>query len=436
MIIKLSLILFLLFLLCFNCKKFLHILKNDEWGNIQKNILPQSYKFTKRLSFLEKHLENNGIGPNLSNMNDGFYNTHQYMLFPIFYNRLLEKLEHEENLTITKDKDKASLYFIPYDIGMDATTRNGDGALVKTDCPHANLVVNLLQNDKNFKKSQGHNFFLLISINQNMGYYLTRECAKIFELCWNCTKLCIDSYPPVMYQELKEHPHRHHKWLSIPFPSNYHDSSDILIKPWKKNVNHFNERQYMITFMGTVRVTSSKGRKLRVKIKKECQRRNNNECYVIELKSHESNTQLDSNIYSQSHLCLMPPGDFPSRKAVLDALFSGCVPVTFNLYTAHQQWLLHWKGMANTSMINIPFSHAMDDIIGTFDHLLNISRNKAILMGRRDAFDSIALRMQYSKIGTMKDRKKRKKKENRSKNNKEDTDADAVDVIINHLLLK
>ncbi len=415
--------------LCFRAQKLLHILNNDKWDNIIKDVYPESYRFIKRLSHTSKHFENNGIGSKISDMNDGLYDTHQYMLFPMFYNRLLEMLEEEENLMMTKMRDKASLYFIPYDIGMDATTRKVDGALVRTLCPHVELVNNLLRNDLNFKKSFGHNFILLISINQNMGYYLTKECAKIFELCWNCTKLCIDSYPPTMYKELKEHPSRYHKWISIPFPSNYHDSPHVIVKPWKKNIKSIHERLYRISFMGSVRVTSSKGRKLRMKIKEECQRRIDNECYMIELKSHQSNIQIDNNIYSQSQLCLMPPGDFPSRKAVLDSLFSGCIPVTFSLYTAHQQWTLHWNGQANMSMINIPLSHAIKDISGTFDHLLKIAKNEEDIRKRRAAFDSVALRMQYSRTGDHVTKKKIRKKSVNKEGN-----SDAVDVIINHLL--
>ena len=34
--------------------------------------------------------------------------------------------------------------------------------------------------------------------------------------------------------------------------------------------------------------------------------------------------------------------DFPTRKALVDSLLSGCIPVTFHEYTAIRQMKWHW----------------------------------------------------------------------------------------------
>mmetsp|Transcript_38105 Transcript_38105/g.38790 ORF Transcript_38105/g.38790 Transcript_38105/m.38790 type:complete len:86 (-) Transcript_38105:163-420(-) len=46
-------------------------------------------------------------------------------------------------------------------------------------------------------------------------------------------------------------------------------------------------------------------------------------------------------MYRDSVFCLMPGGPTWSRKATLDALVSGCIPVVFHLQTLHLLWPLH-----------------------------------------------------------------------------------------------
>ena len=46
-------------------------------------------------------------------------------------------------------------------------------------------------------------------------------------------------------------------------------------------------------------------------------------------------------IYRNSVFCLCPPGDDPGRKAVFDAILSGCIPVIFEVATLYNQYPWH-----------------------------------------------------------------------------------------------
>ena len=46
-------------------------------------------------------------------------------------------------------------------------------------------------------------------------------------------------------------------------------------------------------------------------------------------------------IYKRAKFCLCPPGDDPARKAVFDAIISGCIPVIFEVATLYNQYPWH-----------------------------------------------------------------------------------------------
>ena len=173
---------------------------------------PDSYSH-HRLAILDKFRDNYGLGT-LIDAEVGLYHTHQYSLFETFYHRLLESRYR------TNDPEKASIFFIPYDIGMDASIRKTDGALFQTNCPKLKDVTNLLTNSIFFKRNNGNDHFSLHSINQPMHYYINIKCMEFYQFCHNCTKFSIDTYSPKIYRSLKDFPEMIHKWISIPFPAN------------------------------------------------------------------------------------------------------------------------------------------------------------------------------------------------------------------------
>jgi hypothetical protein len=99
-----------------------------DWPESVLDLWPERYDH-HRLSFASAEFrDNNGFG-RLLDQQTGAYFTHQYSLFTIVYQRLLTSPYR------TLDPEEASAFFIPYDLGMDSSTRRSDGALVRTNCP-------------------------------------------------------------------------------------------------------------------------------------------------------------------------------------------------------------------------------------------------------------------------------------------------------------
>ena len=377
----------------------------------------------ERQSIDLKFRDNYGIGP-LMNAEVGMYHTHQYSLFYTFYHRLLESPHR------TLDPEKATKFFIPYDIGMDSSTRQEDGALFQTNCPKLQQVLDLLSNSRYYQESHGTNHFTLHSINQPMNYYLNLRCMEFYRACYNCTKFSIDTYTQDMYPVLRDYPEMRHKWRSIPFPSNFHMSSNVTKVLWKENLDV--HRKYAIAYMGSAGITSRLSKELRLVLKEQCSKIS--DCYLIELESHTSQTDIfksQSNfpygVYAESTFCLMPGGDFPTRKAFVDALLSGCIPVTFNPFTAINQMPYHWGNTKNARLVvvNIPRDQMIQNPSFEFEKLVSWSFNESFVMQRRKRIAQIGHRFQYNVPGGSSIIKE--------KNNHQTIDA--VDVIIRSLFI-
>lgn len=98
--------------------------------------------------------------------------------------------------------------------------------------------------------------------------------------------------------------------------------------------------------MAGLGITSRLSKELREVLKAECEK--NEACLMINLDSHTSQADIFKRSadhrygpYASATFCLMPGGDFPTRKAVVDSLLAGCIPVSFHLYTAIEQ--MHWN---------------------------------------------------------------------------------------------
>lgn len=316
-----------------------------DWPENITQSWPTDYKH-HRLSVAKHSKCNFGAGYSIDSQR-GLYRTHQYALFPLVYNRLLCSKYR------TFNPSEADAFFIPYDLGMDATTRSEDGALFQTNCPKVSEVIRLLNNSPYFRRNGGSDHFIIHSINQMMTYYANKACVRLYELCYNCTKFSIDTYPKGVYHHLDVTPFMTHKWISVPFPSNYHfnglgkenNPMNIYNKDYKvemakkasttititqqqkllQNQQFAMQRPFALSFVGTPQVTARKQRRLRLDIIETC-KKFNKDCLLVELSSHlslESNILMhnpdanshhhsyrssgsSNNPYEKARLCLMP----------------------------------------------------------------------------------------------------------------------------------
>jgi hypothetical protein len=454
-----------------------------EWPASVVNSWPQNFTFTHRLSVESQFRANHGVGEQID-QDTGFYHTHQYSLFITFLGRL------RESSLRTTDPSKASLFFIPYDIGMDATTRTSDGALAQTQCPRGSQAYDLLHNSTYFQRNKGIDHFMLNTINQMMLFYLTDRCRAMLRLCMNCVKLGIDAYPKSLYKELRKLKDMSNRWVSIPFPSNYHYSPGVTTMlgttSTNSNINNnkagYNKlwgdvpRWYHLAYIGSDLVTARKQKELRIAIRRECQRRSHpvflfdvtadadmdsdgtmnkkndimmkmatgmrgegpasaqSDCLLTNMATHDSmashmfydmpsastsastregrrggsgsgsgdSTSTIANTlthpYSLATFCLMPGGDFPTRKGVLDALLAGCIPVVFQESTATTQWPWHWGSTrtARECMVHVTRDSFMHDTRAAFADLVHLAKDAAFVAKKRACIGRVANRMQYN----------------------------------------
>lgn len=376
-----------------------------EWPNDIVNRWPLNYNH-HRLS-IEKHFElNHGAGEVLDSK-IALYHTHQYSLFKLFYENLLISPYR------TKNPDEASLFFVPYDIGMDSSTDYENGALRATNCPKKDNVQQLLSQSKYFQRSKGYDHFFLVSINQMMLHFLNEPCQQFLQFCMNCTKLGIDTYTEVTYPNIKTLNHLTNNWISIPFPSDYHLSLNFFQNPpWKRIISDKNyfptiyeqERPFTISFMGTDQVTAKLQKSLRQEIIQTCQLRPSI-CLLSILPSHFSTVNRFDDVksialnypYLKSKFCLAPGGDFPTRKGYIDSMLSGCIPVVFDWFAAHSQWHLHWlpEIKAYETSIHIPRERAMANMSAIFDELVQVSQDYTFIKAKLEAIAKVGNRFQY-----------------------------------------
>jgi len=114
----------------------------------------------------------------------------------------------------------------------------------------------------------------------------------------------------------------------------------------------------------------------------------------------EKGSMTGTSPYCHGRLCLMPGGDFPTRKAVLDAILCGCVPVTFQRVTAQEQWPWHWvaksgKSMADAATIYVNRDEFIKYPTEQFASLLLLARNASFMAEKRLALQEIRSQMQY-----------------------------------------
>ena len=129
--------------------------------------------------------------------------------------------------------------------------------------------------------------------------------------------------------------------------------------------------------------------------------------------------------YSHGKFCLMPGGDFPTRKGTLDALMAGCIPVTFQKGAAQHQWKWHWgsEDAAEQATHYIPRDDMMKNPELEFQKLLLLAQNSTFLNKKYHAMQQVKSRLQYNVPGSFSGMKI-----------KESAPVDAVDVVLEHIL--
>lgn len=358
-------------------KKLFYMYELDEeyWWRWPKNGTEAACQENGYLN--HDHAMNSAIGKVLI-PEDGLFLTWHFSMFNSLYNR------YKRSSRRTKDPEKASLFIIPYDLGLDGYL-NPDTCKDRRSCSR-NLVpklVTMLENSTYFLRHQGADHAVLWSLGQYHPWPRER-CDQFMQHF--CAKCSFTSYwmDPTKAEN---------RFISTPFPSAYHWWDGIKNLPWDLSLS--NKRNFTAVYLGSTQTLNPYHTKIRRAMANQCNQ--SSECHWLRI-SHSS---VDSTIadllsvYKRSVFCLCPPGDDPARKAVFDSIVSGCIPVIFEVATLFNQYPWHIGEQAALDIsVYIPGGLVKANKIDIMKVLLEIPPD--VIRKKQIALAQVAPRVQYS----------------------------------------
>jgi hypothetical protein len=335
----------------------------------------------------------------------GLHHTNQYSLYKIVLHRVLtdpRRTLHPRN---------AGLFFIPYDLGHDAAMRAGGPNVWPNHCRDAAGIAERLNQSVFFRRSNGRDHVLVVSINFGMNFYMHEVCMKFLSgICQECIKISIDDYSFLFggkfdhmkgqsMEVLKQS--RGVNWRAVPFPSDVHWHRGMVHPyPWASR----HTRRFLVAYGGSTASYYRRSEKIRGALARQCDdrpalcvRKSYGAGRAFDALDHDNGTSIHT-ILNQSVFCLNPPGDLPTRKGLFDAILLGCIPVTFNPLTASVMYTWNWNESLWKSVI-VELKH--DDVVkrhfNIVDYLSNLVANDPNFVSKRQTLISDhASRLQYS----------------------------------------
>ena len=324
-----------------------------------------------------EHSKLSGMG-DLVIPDDGWFLTWHFSLFSSLFNRL--KRSHRR----TRDPDKASLFFIPYDLGLDGYT-NQDTCSNSRRCTNGlpQRLMEKLGKSKYFTRHGGADHVVMWSLGQYHPW--PHNGCDIFmrDFCAKCAITCYWMDPT------KEN----NRFVSMPFPSGYHWYPGIKNIPWERNP--YKPRDLTAVYIGSTQTLNPAHTKIRRAMTTQCEA--HKDCHWLKLSHNSKDTNLAEFLtsYRRSVFCLLPPGDDPARKAVSDAILSGCIPVIFEVATLFNQYPWHIGEQAALDIaIGIPGGQVRSGKMEFMEVLLAVPPE--VIRMKQEAIAKYAPRMQYS----------------------------------------
>ena len=324
-----------------------------------------------------EHKENSGMGP-LILPDDGLYLTWHFSLFSSLYNRMKRSSRR------TLDPEKASLFIIPYDLGLDGylNTQTCDN---RRQCSHGLVgkLTSIIGKSPYFHRHQGADHVLLWSLGQYHPW--PRAGCDVFmkDFCSKCTITCywMDATKPDS------------RFVSLPFPSGYHWWDGIKHLPWDLSLS--SQRNITAIYIGSTQTLNPTHTKIRRAMTNQCNQSTECSWYQIGHNSKDVNIAEFLSLYKRSKFCLCPPGDDPARKAVFDSIISGCIPVIFELNTLYNQYPWHiTEQEALDISVYIPGGVIRSGKLDFMSVLLSISPE--VIKKKQEVLAVIAPRVQYA----------------------------------------
>jgi hypothetical protein len=271
--------------------------------------------------------DNFGFGPVLDEY-VGMYKSNHYQLYTI----IMGKLRIHPRRTF--NRENATLFIIPYDIGVANQWRKSDGTYLPHSgnaCPEATQVAALIKQELAHSKHGGHDHLI---INRNI---------TVLASIW--ASVSVQQAPAVKLR--------------------------------KALLTQCNDRP---TECYNVNLAN----------------RHHNQCYKSGGDHCGSMTGLEA--YNASVFCLQPPGDLMSRKGVFDSFLTGCIPVINTLHALSKSypWWFPANGFVEDN-VTVHVSHftKVNPRFNSIDALRAIPRERVRAMQKK--IEDLGYLLQYAK---------------------------------------
>jgi len=319
-----------------------------------------------------------GIGPPIS-VDDGLFLTWHFSLFSSLYNR------YKRSKRRTMDPSKASIFIIPYDLALDGYTERLtclNKNPLRCNPNHVWELQMMLKKSKYWHRHKGADHVVLWSLHQYHAY--PRTCDTFMrKFCEKCTITCY----------WMDYAIQDNRYVSIPFPSGYHYHDDIKKLPWDTRTAAL--RDSLAVYIGSTLTITPYHTAIRKTMTAQCDRKKN--CHWMRIFHSSTDTRFVDfmTVYKRAIFCLCPPGDDPGRKAVFDAIVSGCIPVVFHESTIYNQYPWHFsEETALDISVFIPGQQLVDGKLNMMKILSEISED--VIKKKQAAIEKLAPKLQYS----------------------------------------
>ena len=322
------------------------------------------------------------------------------------------------------NKSQASLFFVPYDIGVVSQWNPKNGQYVmhqKGGCSAKDEVKKLLASAVESSPLQGHDHVI---INSQMAV-LNSNCYSIMLECVNCARVCSDpsrAMKPLLWNTpgayykyaMKKNTSVPYGSFGVPIPASIHFNEHMIEEPWK---DWEQERPILVTAWFSQYVQNRIASQTRQRLSKNCRKRPE-KCAFIEIyerSGHQQKTvnfgRRDSRIHTSSNIsrriidkfesgydfyrhstfCLHPPGDIEMRKGMFDSFLLGCIPVLFlpNILVKKYPWYFT-ESMEAAMSVNIRIN-SVGNVIDQLDAI-----PMEVIRSKRKSIAEYATRLNYA----------------------------------------
>ncbi|KAJ3680786.1 hypothetical protein LUZ60_015275 [Juncus effusus] len=275
-----------------------------------------------------KYAVNFGFGPVVSETegvlsNAGWYVTNQFMLEIIYHMRM------KQYKCLTTNSSIAAAIYVPFYAGLDVG-RYLVGYNISIRDSLSNELIQWLRITPEWKKKNGRDHFI---VSGRVAWDLKR--AKDEDAHWGGKFLNLPETRNMTVLSIEVNPWERHEF-GVPYPTYFHPSKKREIVSWQEKVKSSN-RPWLFTFVGARR-------------------------------TNQAATNIRDRVIDQC--------DSFTRKSAFDSMLAGCIPVFFNLWSAHDQYKWYLPRNYTKYSVYIPENEVRNGNVNIEEILLRYSEKQ------------------------------------------------------------